>query len=365
MNLGPASGEQPDKRCTQWIFKDSNGPSAESRSGDAFDLSKIRTSFLWKWSNRAKKLAFEEKELHASLPDHLKSILEGKRLLLTQEILDALNYPDKRLVDDIRKAFTLHGWLPESNIFTKDVKRPEFTVETALELAKGIDHAIFKQVKSSGDPMIDDETWSKTLEEIERGWIWQDDSDSLDGKLLATRFWLQQKNQLRLIDNCSIGAYNRTCGASEKVKLHAIDDMAAYLTWVQTNCKSVHVVGKTYDLLSANKQYEVCSETRELLRILVYRPTTRARKALGVNALPFGATASVTSFLRISLAVWYIGMVGLHLPWVSFSTTTPFSPRKQIAEALGWRQRRCSSCWASNLRKTGASTWTLAIASSP
>ncbi len=34
---------------------------------------------------------------------------------------------------------------------------------------------------------------------------------------------------------------------------------------------------------------------------------------LGLNALPFGAVGSVSAFLRISLALWYIGVVGLDL----------------------------------------------------
>ena len=39
---------------------------------------------------------------------------------------------------------------------------------------------------------------------------------------------------------------------------------------------------------------------------------------LGLNALPFGAVGSVSAFLRISIALWYIGVVGLNLCWSAF-----------------------------------------------
>ena len=39
---------------------------------------------------------------------------------------------------------------------------------------------------------------------------------------------------------------------------------------------------------------------------------------LGVNALPFGASGSVSAFLRISMALWFVGTVGLKLCWTVF-----------------------------------------------
>ena len=51
-----------------------------------------------------------KKSLHDGLPDHLKRILEGKRLLLWKEILMDLGYPDASVVDDMISGFALTGW---------------------------------------------------------------------------------------------------------------------------------------------------------------------------------------------------------------------------------------------------------------
>ena len=50
----------------------------------------------------------------------------------------------------------------------------------------------------------------------------------------------------------------------------------------------------------------------------VWDPELGKVRFLGINALPFGAVGSVSSFLRISMAIWYIGIRGLRLCWTSF-----------------------------------------------
>jgi len=55
---------------------------AENFSGSEYKLAKDRASFLWKWGNRAKELAEDERRLHESMPEHLRHLLRGKRLLL-------------------------------------------------------------------------------------------------------------------------------------------------------------------------------------------------------------------------------------------------------------------------------------------
>ena len=78
------------------------------------------------------------------------------------------------------------------------------------------------------------------------------------------------------------------------------------------------VVGRTYDLRSAYKQFGVSLETRNLLRLAVWDFDQKKPCLLGVNALPFGASGSVSAFLRISMALWFVGMAGLRLCWTVF-----------------------------------------------
>ena len=278
---------------------------------------KERAQFCKFWSQRCKELAGEEKALHANLEPHLRLVLQGKRLLLFKEMLEAYDYPDKTLVDDITNGFPLSGWLPKSHVLPVGLKRPSQSVESALKVAKGINGGICKQVSSNNDPDLDEEVWEQTLDELSNRWTWLDEECEPSKHLIAKR----QGDKVRLIDDCTVGGFNSTCGVSERLRVHAIDEMASYIAWCLTTLSETsldEVVGKTYDLKSAYKQYGVRKFDRELLRLAVWDPKQQRVRYLGINALPFGAIGSVSSFLRVSMAVWFLGVKGLRLCWTSF-----------------------------------------------
>ena len=290
-------------------------------SEEPYKLVKQRAKFLQKWTERCKQLESKELELHATLDDHLRSVLKGKRLLIFKEILEELQYPDRGLVDEICAGFRLSGWLSKSHVFPSTLKRPSQSLESAQRIAKGLNKNICKQVANVTDDALASEVWNLTQEELDRGWAWIDEDCRMNEHLLAKRFGLKQGEKTRLIDDCSVGGFNSTCGASEKLKIHAIDEMAAYIAWCLTSLgegSMESVLGKTYDLKNAYKQYGIASHDRSLLRIAVWDPTKSQVCFLGLNALPFGAVGSVGSFLRIAMAVWYIGVCGLRLCWTSF-----------------------------------------------
>ena len=56
---------------------------------------------------------------------------------------------------------------------------------------------------------------------------------------------------------------------------------------------------------------------------------------LGTNSLPFGATGSVSSFLGVSVALWYIGVRALGLCWTAFFDDYTLLSRRCIAENTG------------------------------
>ena len=293
----------------------------ENFAEEQYHVVKTRALFLRKWTQRCKELTADEQSLHQSLEPHLQHVLQGKRLLLFKEMLQELQYPDTELVDTICSGFPLTGWLPKSNVFPTCLKRPAQNLESACKLAKGVNKSILKQTAEQTDAELADEVWRQSLEEAEKGWVWFDESENLEGKILAKRFGLRQADKIRMIDDCSIGGFNATCGVHEKMRVHSVDEMAAYICWCITHLGEgamKQVVGKTYDLKNAYKQYGVRSQDRELLRLAVWDPVGKRVRLMGANALPFGAIGSVGAFLRVSMAVWYIGVVGLRLCWTSF-----------------------------------------------
>ena len=224
--------------------------------------------FFNKWSERCKALEEEEAKLHDSLDMHLQHVLVGKRLILFREMLASLGYPDETLVDDIVRGFPLSGWLPKSNVFPVSLKRPGQSVESALKIARGINHNVCRQVANSVDAELAEEVWEQTQDELLNKWTWINEECEPTSHLLAKRFGLRQGDKVRLIDDCSVGGFNATCGVNERLRVHAIDELASYIAWCLTYLTEDsmdEVVGKTYDLKSAYKQYGVCKTDRDLL----------------------------------------------------------------------------------------------------
>ena len=297
---------------------------------------KERATFFHRWSKRCKELEKEEVSFHSRLEPHLRQVLQGKRLMLFKEMLEFYNYPDRELVNDISRGFPLSGWLPKSHIFPVGLKRPSQTVESALKVAKGINGAICKQVASNLDADLAEEVWDQTQEELSNRWTWVDEECDPSQHLIAKRFGLRQGEKVRLIDDCTVGGFNSTCGVSERLRVHAIDELASYIAWCLTTLPEESlddVVGKTYDLKSAYKQYGVSKFDRDLLRLAVWDPHRQKVCYLGINALPFGAIGSVSSFLRVSMAIWFLGVKGLRLCWTSFFDDYTLLSRKINAKS--------------------------------
>ena len=229
--------------------------------------------------------------------------------------------------------YTVHPLtkLSHTGVFPPCVKRPSFSSDTLRKMAQGLNRAIVEQLSNEhdGDEIVS-QTWDKTLEEVDLRYIWRDTESRVGDVLLSKRFGLQQKaGKLRVIDDCSIGGINGPLGVVEKYRVHAIDETAAYLAWMLDQSGSLSwegLSGRTYDMKHAYKQYGVSVEDRAIVRLAVRDPVNHSIALSGVNSLPFGASGSVGGFLRVSLAVWFVGMAIFRLPWTAyFDDYTVFS----------------------------------------
>jgi hypothetical protein len=288
------------------------------------ELALVRCRQLTRWTMRAKQSSEDEAKFKLTMPEHLRGLMKNKRLLLLREMLEELGYPDKELVNDISVGFRLTGWQSKTGVFPPCVKRPQFSVDTLKKLAKGLNKAIVSQLAGDNDQdEIVKQTWEKTQEEVALGYIWRDSASGVNDVLLAKRFGLMQRGgKLRVIDDCSIGGINGALGVVEKYKVHAIDETAAFLTWMLQFSQQQQSLegssGRTYDMKHAYKQYGIAEEDRRLVRLAVRDPLNHTVALFGVNSLPFGAAGSVGGFLRISLSVWYVGLVMFRLAWTAY-----------------------------------------------
>ncbi|CAE7740635.1 unnamed protein product [Symbiodinium sp. CCMP2592] len=261
------------------------------------DLGKSR---LAEWSKIAKELEPVEEQARKSLDPLVSKILGGKRTFLLERLLADSSFPDQSLVPDLRKGFPLTGWMPRN----------------AATLAR---------VSSQAVDAVAEKAWSETLEEQQKGWLFEDPDPDLSSILLARRFGIVQGAKTRVIDDGKAAGINQTVGLPERFRLHNIDFISAFLVWAMMDprAKGKQVSGKTIDLKWAYKQYAVDPSDREIFRIIVLDTCSRKPKFFGAAALPFGTTGSVAGFLRTSAATWHIGSALLGLSWCNYFDDFP------------------------------------------
>ena len=153
----------------------------------------------------------------------------------------------------------------------------------------------------------------ETQKEVEQGWLYP--TDHSKPECIAKRFPLQQANKVRLIDDFSINGVNAAYGLREKLRVQSIDELCSYLAYILDHCDepaALELVGRTFDLKQAYRQFGVDPYHHELLKIAVRKPGG-SYQLFRVGALPFGAVGSVTAFLRISNCISFIASKALDI----------------------------------------------------
>ena len=303
-------------------------------------VAKKRADFFRKYVKRASELSKQEEELRSKMPQHVLELVGNKRLVLWKEILNDYGYPDVNLIDDIAAGFKLSGWMPKSHVFKTRTKRPSMALSTLKGLAKALNTATLRNMDVRQDSDLEAATWDETEEEVKKGWIWFDNGEP-DGsqKFVGRRFGIKQSNKIRVIDDCSCCGLNWTVGLHEKFQLQSIDILACIMADAFRSTGSgpfPSIFGRCYDLKSAYKQFAVHGSDREHLRMAVRSPVDGAVKLIGFNASPFGAIGSVAGFLRVSLAVWFIGIVALQLCWTVFYDDYSVLSREELLNSTSW-----------------------------
>ena len=283
-------------------------------------LPRDRSRWFAKWTERAKHLTQADSGVKQALPVHAAKILAPKRLILFKEILEDLEYPDVGAFDELVNGTELVGEVPPYGIFEKAFKPAEKTVEQVSKASLSERLLSFYKCSSSGDGEIDEIVYNKTLEEVECGWAHGpiDIAQLPEGAVVSRRFGLRQPGKVRLIDDLSASGVNQTVQTTESPKPHSADFIAAMLLEVLKHSNGVPLMGRSFDLKSAYKQLAIARKSLSFAFVAVYNPKRSKAEVFQLLAAPFGATRSVFSFLRLSNALWYIGVKALNIIWSCF-----------------------------------------------
>eukprot|EP00435_Cladocopium_sp_Y103_P075041 s103_g53.t1 len=229
----------------------------------------------------------------------IKSVLAGKKFELMRCALEAVRYPDASIAAEASAGLPLVGWMKQSGMFASNLRPPE----------------------ASSDAELDREVWDATMAEVKGGTL--DGPFELDslprGHVVSPRFGIRQGHKVRPIDNLTASGINSTVGLPERLQVDTIDEVAAMVK----RCTQVHgpgcrLVGRTFDLRKAYRQLGVSENHYKFSWIAVWSPEHERVQLFRMKGLPFGGTASVASFLRVSRALKELGIRGGALMWSSF-----------------------------------------------
>lgn len=197
--------------------------------------------------------------------------------------------------------------------------------ENLRKLAKLSHESILSTVTSSGSGELDQGLWEATVKEVNKGFLEGPlNKDEIPADCLLTkRFPVQQKNKVRPIDDYKANMVNQSVTQTEGVTVHTIDHIASMLAyWLKASEVKQgrsELQAKCWDLSDAYKQIPLSDFAYEKDAYLaVFCPGTGRAEVFRQKVLPFGSVASVTAFLRVSLAIWAVGNKLLKLPWSAY-----------------------------------------------
>ena len=276
-------------------------------------LVQYRMGWCRQWLKRAKELEQAEHLDAALRPPHVRQATCGKRILLTDEILAEMQYEDSGVLDLLRLGSPLAGEIPRSDVFEELYKPCMLTMSQLLKEAPMRNKAVLAVCKSSGDLEMDRQLLYETREEVKRGWAIGPLDSIPEGGVVSRRFPLVQKAKTRMIDDFSISGnsgINDTASTHNKVDLHMVDTFAAVIREFFRRCndesKASALVAKTYDLKSAYRQVPIREDHLRFSYFCIYNCETDRPETYQLVTLPFGATHSVYSFLRLARMLYTI-----------------------------------------------------------
>ena len=189
-------------------FLESTLPPALSSAIDRFhksspaERSKKRVAVLRKWLARANELSVKEKAMHEAMHPCVKKMLDGKRLLVLEEMLREAQYPDMGVVKEFREGSALVGEAPRTGLWPQKLS-PASTTESELRESAARERAAVQSRTTDGQ--LDRQVWGATIKEVGLGYLDgpMELSDVPNDWLLSPRFGIMQGSKMRCIDDFS------------------------------------------------------------------------------------------------------------------------------------------------------------------
>ena len=299
-------------------------------------IMKHRLHLLKTWRQWADELETQEKHARSLMHPGVAAVLGSKRTFLLERIGKSLGWPDRKLYDDLRTGFRLTGYLEPTGVFTPDVKPASSTTDDFWEQTLLVKDVAWDQIFCSKPSDYDEPLWNITLEEADpegKQWLAGPYTKAAleelsEGRWAPTRRFAVWQNNWRPIDDLSASGVNSCFGCFEKVTLKALDEVIwncmLLFRMAQGEGSMCFVLSdgsklqgrlhrswdapeklrpalKTFDLKAAYKQLPLHPDEQRKAVLALKSPADGQVYGFVCRTLPFGASASVMHFNRVSL----------------------------------------------------------------
>ena len=306
----------------------------------AVDLRRVRIAWTKSMISMYNQCRDVEERTCVQRPEHMRSVLEGKKFELMTRSLEAIGYSDSSIAAEASEGLPLVGWMKPSGMFAANLWPPELHVDSLVKMAASFSKRAIASVHASHDSELDMDVWTATLDEVKGGTLEGpfEVQDLPQGHVVSPRFGLRQGAKTRPIDNLTASGINSTVGLPERLQVDTIDEVASMIKrFMQVHGSTCKLVGRTYDLRKAYRQLAVGPGHYKFAWIAVWSPVEGRTRLFRMKGLPFGGTASVASFLRVSRALKEKGIRGGALMWSSFfDDFICIAKPEDAGSALGW-----------------------------
>eukprot|EP00435_Cladocopium_sp_Y103_P047305 s818_g13.t2 len=309
-------------------------------------LAQRRTAYLTHMLDTKKALAGQESELRKTMPRHVEKVTQGKPLCLFRRLLEETAFPDMEVCKIMEHGVCLTGEEPESPLYFKKYRPAMLTPQQLNHQSIWRRRATMSKSVTDEERLQGPDLEAESLSEVEAGFLSgpfsQDEITALVGSeqwSLSKRFALYQgeERKIRIIYNYRDSGVNAAYSSSSYLALHDTDFVIGFLRffmWVVGDLHEVVVpmsdgtvlrggwheslggkpalLGRCVGLSKAYKQVAIAEES---LRhgVLGYKLADGEWRLYTTQSLPFGASASVFAFNKISRAIWHLLVHGLHI----------------------------------------------------
>lgn len=319
------------------------------------DLAKHRIITLKRWTSMATMLNSKEQELKQCMDPGVKSVMKHKRILLMRQIAEDMAWRDQTVFEEMTTGFRIVGAATTSNLFPMGLTAASISEAELMSDARFLKPALLGKVRSDGETEHGAELRRQTYEEAaEKGWLdGPYSAEALNQRfdnnwLPVRRFPLMQKGKLRLIDDFKENRLNQTYSSTERATLYAMD----HLLWASLALMRLYSSGGEFvfelddghtlrgfvhkdwidqevllhttavDLKAAYKQLPLHTQDYNKAVVALWNGEERCVECYVSKTLPFGASASVHHFLRVSAFLQAAG-TELGVLWTNYFDDFP------------------------------------------